>query len=821
MDPKKKNMKKVKDRAMKKQFVFMITAMLLLGAACQQGQQQGQPKPSGASASDTISVVQLSKSDRADTLFVDFKILDASGKKKFVDNLHKGSFSVSDVGALGQDIPPQVDSITDIRERKIISDQISMLFLVDRSGSISQDELLEQYAQICRIIEILPNTKIYLSFMDSTVTPSLLATQENMKFKFFEEFEVKTGTEKYLYKAIMAKMEELSGTISTHYPEIPHNPALQDSTQKMLFVFTDGCVVNPDGTFIGADFFKWKGEIWDLSEKQAHSEIPYVPIHCIYIGDPAATANIKDEMEALCASAPTKDALKGQFHTLFDVAQLQETLMGTIDSIAADYRLVLLNPDGKTYDGTQHTLTVTLRDNANVLAQGIVNYAFGNQHVPIVVASDPTSASNSHTILSGLLYGLIFILLVYLILQYLVPWIKYKMFCKKYIVEYRRGSGDSSVERQHCYHCKEPFEDGDKIVVKCEHVVHLECWEENRNRCPEYGIHNCSKGIHYYNKERLSDPRNAPYFVPWLVYGLATGLVSWLFMRLFYSEILFAPMITKLVVLMRPIDAQMGLTASYVSKIQSMLLCGLLLGFFITLFFNYQIEFRKKNLKIWGQMLLRALIGSAVGFVAFLLGAIVIILLGKSTNCIYTDWIPWALFAVGIAFTLSFKTDINLRSALIGGLISVLISFVVLYMATFAKEVISMFSYMIYAAGFGIAVAVVHFVSEKYFLRISGPVKERDIAIYKWMSVTGGFNRVTIGKSIDCILEMNWDNAENIADKQVEIYLENDRPYCKALSDGTRLASGQMLQKGQTILLNHGTEFTIGNTLFTYIEKDK
>ena len=89
------------------------------------------------------------------------------------------------------------------------------------------------------------------------------------------------------------------------------------------------------------------------------------------------------------------------------------------------------------------------------------------------------------------------------------------------------------------------------------------------------------------------------------------------------------------------------------------------------------------------------------------------------------------------------------------------------------------------------------------------------------MSVTGGFNKVTIGRSIDCILEMNWDDAGNIADKQVEIYLENDRPYCRALSEGTRLPSGQILQKGQTILLNHGTEFTIGNTLFTYIEKDK
>ena len=314
MDPKKKSMNKT-DKAMKKQFVFMIVAMLLLGAACQRGQQAGQPNQPGTAPSDSISIVQLSKSERADTLYVDFKILDPAGKKKFVNQLNSSNFTVSDVSALGQDMPPKVDSVIDIRQKKVISDQISMLFLVDRSGSISQNELLEQYTQICHIIDILPNTKIYLSFMDSTVTPSLLATKENMKFKFYEEFIVKEGTEKYLYKAIMAKMEELSGTSGLHYPEVPHNPALQDSTQKMLFVFTDGKVMNDDGTFIGADFFKWKSEIWELSEKQAHSAIPYVPIHCIYIGDPAATANIKDEMEALCASAPTKDALKGQFHT--------------------------------------------------------------------------------------------------------------------------------------------------------------------------------------------------------------------------------------------------------------------------------------------------------------------------------------------------------------------------------------------------------------------------------------------------------------------------------------------------------------------------
>ena len=359
--------------------------------------------------------------------------------------------------------------------------------------------------------------------------------------------------------------------------------------------------------------------------------------------------------------------------------------------------------------------------------------------------------------------------------------------------------------------------------MKCEHVVHLECWKENRNRCPEYGVHNCTKGIHYYNQERLSDPRNAPYFLMWLVYGLLAGLVSWVFMRLLYSETMFSSLITGLVDMLHPSSEETMVVPAlnFLPKIQPLLLCGILLGFFITLFFSYQIEFRKKNLKIWGFILTRSLVGSLLGFLSFLIGSVAIIALGKDTNCIYTDWIPWAVFAVAIACTLSFKTDIKLKSALMGGLISVLISFLVLFIATFAKEILSMFSYMIYAAGFGIAIAVVHYVSEKYFLRVSGPVKERDIAIYKWMSVTGGFNRVTIGKSIDCILEMNWDDSDNIADKQVEIYLENDRPYCKALSDGTRLANGQFLQKNQVILLSHGTEFTIGNSLFTYIEKDK
>lgn len=813
---------------MKQALVFILSALILTFSSCQKKTSETLPKSHNTPSStrDTVSVVRLSKSPKADTLYVDLKVLGPEGKKEFY-KLDKSKVTVWEDGTNNPNIVPKVNSVIDIRDKRVISDQLSMLFLIDRSGSIAQEDLTKQYFLISDILNSDTKAKVYLSFMDNTVTPSRLATKDNLKYDFAEGFIVKESAQKYLYKAVIAKMEELSGAPSTYYPEISHTD-FGDSAQKILFVLTDGKVKNEDRSPIGGDeYYSWKEDILALSKRMEDSEEPYIPICCIFMGDPDDSGSESGElvMEALCATTPPNNAgvdMKGQFFKVFSANELQNTIEGSLDSIAADYRLVLVNPGGKIYDGTERVLTITVQDDQHDPAVGQLPYAFGNKQVQIRVPSKEGGQSNLSIILLGLCYGLVFTALIYIVLQYLLPWIQYKVFCKRYVVKYTGNKDGSSVEQQLCYHCKEPFVKGDIIVTKCEHVVHWECWKENRNRCPEYGAHSCRKGIHYYNQDKLSDHRNAPYFLMWLVYGLLAGLVSWVFMRLLYSETLFSSLINGLLHLLRPADDMLGVSSmAFVPKIQSMLLCGILLGFFITLLFSYLIDFRKKDFKVLGQILLRSVIGGVLGFVTFLLGAVVIILLNKPANCFYTDWIPWALFAIGMAFVLSYNTDIKLQNALIGGLISVLVSFVVLFLGTFAKDILSMFSYMIYAAGLGIAIAVVHHISEKYFLRVSGSVQERDIAIYKWMSVSGGFNHVTIGKSIDCILEMNWDDAPNIADKQVEIYLENDRPYCKALEDGTLLSNGQMLQQNQVILLSPGTEFTIGNSLFTYIEKDK
>ncbi len=111
------------------------------------------------------------------------------------------------------------------------------------------------------------------------------------------------------------------------------------------------------------------------------------------------------------------------------------------------------------------------------------------------------------------------------------------------------------------------------------------------------------------------------------------------------------------------------------------LVAGILLGFTLTFLFSWINEFRSKKGRVLLLILCRSLTGAAVGFTAFLIGAVVCILIGEAGVGIapYIDWIPWILFGLGIALCLSIKTTIKIKDAIIGGLISGVVSFVCLF----------------------------------------------------------------------------------------------------------------------------------------------
>jgi hypothetical protein len=771
-----------------------------------------------------------------DTVKCDIKITEKGKKINF------GVFDTSNVTVTETGFPgnfyPVVRAINSIKgEHRLNKDQ-SILILMDISKTITHDVIDEQKKAIRNFLDLLPDTKIYISFMDSKISESKLISERDKKGNYSvwneesKNADIRDSTDKFLYKAILAKIEELSGLDKVHYPEVEHNDDLADTTgnpQKMLFILTDGKVKDEKGDFYGGfeDYNSWRIELLsEIKDKISNKEIRNIPIHCFYFGDKDGISDIEREMNVICNTG-TDDDEKGKFYYDFTPEQLQEIMGGSLDSLEADYELVLVNKPGKIYKGDPNKLQISIERNGRRAFGEKENTLGGNPYEPIKHSYQGNKWS---TILMGLLFGTLFIIMIYLVVQLLIPYIRYQKFKKRFVIPYRKDSSDASGNMlidQKCFYCKAKFESGDDVVIKCEHTMHLHCWEQNRNRCPEYGS-KCNKGTHYYNKNKLTDLRNATHYLPWILYGLAGGILSWFFFKIIYSDSLFNGLISSMVDVFYPIShpAAKGkidgnIILEFNSKISALLFSGTLLGLFLTFMFSFFIEFRKKTLKIIGNMLIRSFISSMFGFVSFLLGAIIIIIAGKSTNCLWIDWVPWLFFATVMALAVSYKTDIKFKNAFIGGIISVLFSFIVLYLSTFAQEIIGMFSYMFYAAGLGISIAVVHFISQKYVLRTKGSMKERDIAIYKWMNVSGGFNKVTIGKSIDSIIQINWDDKGDIADNQVELYLDNDRPYCKALENGATLGNGRALRKGEIILLSHGITFKIGNTDFTYIEKDR
>lgn len=797
---------------MKKYFLLLFLALIPLSMMAQSG-------------IDEVKISKIKISEACDTLRVDFKLLSGGNKVFRSDILKKRAvdvFRVSEKGVSAKYLPI-VDSLIDISNRESRMDNLDILLLIDHGETVGDELLMRQMNITKNIVYAYGNeARVFVSFMyNQTVTESEKVDSSTFLTSGIQRRICATseqyGGGKLLFKSVLSKLQEMSNVPQTFFPNVPASPYFSNEPDrdKIIFVFTDGVLKDKNGELYGglenyseckADYITW------MKERNAG-----IPVYCIYIGEDEALSEENDDRLSAFSNIGSGSS-RGFFRKAFTPEALQQLTMGVIDSVAPDYQLVLINPEGKNYDGTEIELTVSLLDGDDTAASGNRIYMAGSKESPIVVRYGGGSWS---TLIIGFLVGLAILVITYLVMQILVPKIRYSIFLKKYVIPFSKST--FGVVEQNCYYCKEAIEEGDIVVKKCEHIVHKDCWDENGGRCPEYGRHKCKTGIHYYNHEKLTDPKNATHLLPWILAGFISGLLAWMLFFVMSKGGIFEGLMASIVEGINPwsVNVDEGqreiLVAAMSTKTAAWLQKGLALGFFMVLLFSYVIEFRKIDTKVLGVIMLRAMVGAVAGMLAMFIGSIIVILTGKANTFGLVDWIPYLLFALAEASVLWFKSEIKLKSALIGGCISVLFSFLVIYLASgrFAPVI----GYMLYAAGLGGSIAVVHYASEKYFLRIDGCVKERDIAIYKWMSVTGGFNKVSIGKSANCVLQMNWDNTPNISDRAVELYLEKSRPFMRVLDDGVT-RQGRTLPKGTVLPLTHGGEFNIGQTHFTYIEKD-
>jgi hypothetical protein len=384
------------------------------------------------------------------------------------------------------------------------------------------------------------------------------------------------------------------------------------------------------------------------------------------------------------------------------------------------------------------------------------------------------------------------------------------------------GIGKTLVQET-CYLCKQPFEVGDEIVAKCEHTMHKSCWDENDYHCPEYSDR-CKHGAHYYNSQNLLDKNNASFYMKWILMGITAAIIAWTLstLRLYFinNGINSAILLSIYGLKSGSPEAQSLLRDHILTHMPSF-------GFYIGLFLTFgiaslalHIRNIKQNFK---SVLIRSVIAAIGCYTFFFITNAICVVLDIEDYSFLVDWIPWAASGYLIAVCGTYGTRVRLPKSLI--LLSVIIGFLSMYLWSLFYftnvidfRVMLLYSFILFAVGIAASVAMSAPRSERYFLKVQGAIKDMDVALYKWLR--NDPNRVvSIGKSVDCSLQLSWDINGYVAPIHAEIRMQEQVPYLTALEEGI-FVDGEAIVSGQTVRLYHGKSFTIGNTIFTYIEKD-
>ena len=716
---------------------------------------------------------------------------------------------------------PRLIEIKNIKLQEIRNLDLNILVLVDLT--LDPEQIAAQRLAVKNMKALFSLSNMHVAFMKNrTVSETMNATD----YVLDNYFKPDPG-EKYLYRSILCKLDELVGRKSRYFPEVKQDTITRYLTprQEVLVVLSDGKVYEHDMP-IDPEHYALQRAITQYADS-----IRRLPLFYVSLGSDEREAGLSEEpaegldneaenlMRVLCAK------MKGQFLRMLDPYFILNDLVTQFHKQYADFRFLFVNPDLKIYRGLERILQIDCFQSDSLIATDVFPYSVGSIYSPVIVHG----ATTFQIILRGGIFGVLIILLLFLVFQLVIPAIRYWLFKRKYVTRYTRKNMtyNGILVEQSCYFCKAPFEEGDEIVVKCQHVLHKSCWDENEYKCPEYGRH-CKQGSHYYNQKNLFDPHNASFYLSWILAGALAGLVAWIcFTANAHGD--GNHVLVNVIHLIFGVDANSDRAADlmriYGNHLYFLPFYGLNIGFFLTL----SLSLLTSRGRWWGKrslvVVVKSLVGGLLSYLSFFLGCVVSIALNLKDNTALIDWLPWMLSGFIIAFVVAYGTDIKLRKALVGATISIIFGLGSMYSWSFAfnsqfdtREFL-LLSYMIYCIGFAVSVAVTSPKSERYFLRVEGPIKTMDIAIYKWMSAAARRKRVLIGKSVNCELQMSWDLTSPIAPEQAEIRMVNGNLYLIALEEGV-YHDKKPLRVHLRKRLYHGFKFSIGKTQFTYIEKD-
>ena len=700
---------------------------------------------------------------------------------------------------------PVLVEVKNSEAEEVAKKQIKVLVLVD----LAQPQFIvdEERNAVVEMRSVFARDNLFVAFMYGM---NVTETMETSDYVLDNYFKTQPDQFKYLYRSLILKKREMADRTGVW----------ADAKKLELVVFSDEKVYGENDKPIDPQHFELQTTL--VSDTLTNDSLS---ISCVCFKNRGAVLEEDDEaksvIQVVCHNSD------GLYMDRFNWINLKGCLLRNNGEMILANEFIFENPDGKVYRGDPHTMRIEVyaKDTNKMIGSATTSIYLGTAYNPVIV----NGGNKMWMFLQGIVIGFMVMLFVYLVFQFLIPYIQYLIFKRKYVLKYVPGnmSVGKVLITQSCYFCKARFKEGDTIVAKCSHVMHKSCWDENDHHCPEYG-RQCHDGSHYYNYKNLFDPKNASFYMKWILTAILAAISIWLAYMLFVvynSDDTTRQLVAKMVTPKIGIIGEMAMFNDVNDDVRFIPVFGMLTGFFLTLALSAlavrRMQFKRRVLDV----VLRAVVVGVISYLIFRLFRSISLafdLVGVPSAIL--DCVPWALVASMIVFVSTVGTRIKLKKYVLA--IATVLGVVSMYLWSFFFRditqmdirVLLLFSNMFLAIGLAVSVAELAPKSEHYFLNIKGAVKEMDVALFKWF-INNPDEVVTIGKSIDCSLQMSWDIKGQVAPINAELRMVGDGVRLTAVEDGVKVGE-KPLSVGHSVWLYHNMQFSIGDTTFTYVERD-
>ena len=293
-------------------------------------------------------------------------------------------------------------------------------------------------------------------------------------------------------------------------------------------------------------------------------------------------------LKVITSSKGEKKALAGKFFPSDKMDDIYEEFDQAVENAKYDYAITYKVAEKKSYSGA-YTFSV-LWDSEPMDED---TYSIGTEEKPWPVREEPV-ASAMMKFVYAILVTLLTIAFFFFVMKVLVPAIKTWFFAAKYYKPYQLEPG---VIKRICYYCRKELVPGEKVVTKCQHIMHVRCWKDCGYHCAEFG-QNCSTGTQEHVDWQNMFTAASMYDFRQAFAGILAGFATWLVYEMLGGGILksfAASMVTLFLDTEEKRETLLGVTTE---KLSAFFTIGLFLAFFLSLAFHFLDEYRNKDFKV-------------------------------------------------------------------------------------------------------------------------------------------------------------------------------------------------------------------------------